>query len=105
LAKWIVPIESENSKALIILLTRSLYEIQSPISLQRKTPLRTIRIIPPPVRHRNNLACPKEQENQQHIEIKPSITRRSQDEVIPSPKTISISEGPVHDNKAANEGG
>lgn len=76
-----------------------------PVSLQRKTPLRTIRIIPPPVRHRNNLACPKEQENQQHIEIKPSITRRSQDEVIPSPKTISISEGPVHDNKAANEGG
>ena len=48
-----------------------------PIHLaQRKAPLATISIIPPPIRHRRNLSAPEKQKDEKHIEIEPSIKRR-----------------------------
>ena len=70
---------------------------------QRKAPLATIRIIPPPIRHGGNLPAPEKQKYKQHIKIKTSIKRRRQNIIIPRPELIPVSICPIHYDEWAEE--
>lgn len=67
--------------------------------LKSKTSLRACSIIPPPIRHRRDLTTPKEQKDQQHVQIKPGIKRCRQDIIIPRPQLIPVPKRPIHDHK------
>jgi hypothetical protein len=73
--------------------------------LQRKTPFNTLLIIPPPIRHINNLPGTKAQEDHQYIEVKPGIERRGKDIIIPRPELVMVAVSPVHDYEAADDAG
>lgn len=73
--------------------------------LKCKAPINAIRIIAPPVRHRDDLPSPKEQEDEQHVEIEPCIERRSQEVVVPSPHLVSVPVCPESDDKPSDDAG
>lgn len=73
-------------------------------AIQSKTPLTARRLIPPPIRHRDDLARAKKKENQQHVQIKSRVERRSQNVVVARPQVVSVPVRPVHDHEAADDG-
>lgn len=81
---------------------QSQHILPSTLRLQRKAPLTTLLSITPPIRHRYNLPTPKDQKDQQHIQIEPGIKSSSKDIIIPRPESISISESPKHHNEGSN---
>lgn len=53
--------------------------------------------------HRDDLPTPKEQEDEQQVQVEPGVERGGEDEVIPSPQLIAVPIRPVHDDEAADE--
>lgn len=75
----------------------------APPLIQSKASLTTLLIIAPPIRHTDNLATSKEQENQQQVKVIPSIKRRTHEIIIPRPQIIPIPESPKHYHKATDK--
>lgn len=75
----------------------------TPHSLQCKTPLHVFHIIPPPMWHLDLPPTPKEQENQQHVEIKRCIQCRSDYIIVSLPNAKLVPEKPIHCYEAAND--
>lgn len=73
--------------------------------LQSKTPLNTLRIVSPPIRHSNYLPRPKAEKYNQNVEIKSCIKRCRQYIVISCPYLVMMSIGPIHDDEAPNDAG
>jgi hypothetical protein len=57
------------------------------------------------VRHRKNFPRPEEQEDQQHVQVKPSIESGTEDVIIPRPQLVPIPVSPVHDNETSDDTG
>lgn len=61
-------------------------------------------IIAPPFWHRNLLACSKKEEDEQHVEVKSSIKRSSNQVIIPLPDLKMATVSPIHYNISTNNG-
>ena len=55
------------------------------------------------MRHKDDLARSKEQEDKQHAEVEAGVESRRQDIIPTSPESVSVAISPEHDHEPADE--
>lgn len=74
------------------------------LAIQCETSFHRIRIVAPPVWHRDLFARPEEEEDEEHVEVEPSVESSCHQVVVALPHLKVAPVGPVHNNVPADDG-